>query len=142
MHAFVWRKNTFVENAKQNLSPQSVVAIVFSETFSALYPRRYRLRQRAPKFSMCGNEVYADGFAILHTRVGIICIIARSRTLQLHFLLRYTTSLAGVANGENFSSIIRANHVDYSRNNDTSNIFAILLMIDSCFAVPVIMKVA
>lgn len=74
------------DNAARSISAICRVAIGFQRnTLRFISVSLSRLRQRVPKFSTCGNEeVYADGFA----RLGIICIIARDRSLQLRFLRR------------------------------------------------------
>lgn len=90
---------------------RSILAICrryrFQPTFSALYPRPCRLRQRAPKFSMCGNvkEVYADGFAILHAARNNLHNCAGPVCCSCVFCSAYSLT----SRSENFISIIRAN---------------------------------
>lgn len=103
-------------------------------TFPAYYVRAaiaYDSGARAKVFHVWKRrEVYAGGFARsfapatnnLHN-----CAAARCNCVFCR-----ATSLASIAS-ENFSSIARTSRGDYSRDNGSSNNFAILLMIAALF---------
>lgn len=84
---YSFKERIRVENAEQNLSLQSVVAIVFSE-HSPHYIRVAIAYDSALQSFPCVAMKFTPTGSRSFTRVGIICIIARSRTLQLRFLLR------------------------------------------------------
>lgn len=136
--------DSFKECRKKNKrgekrATRSILAICrryrFSRHSPALYPRPCRLRQRAPKFSMCGNvkEVYADGFAILHAARNNLHNCAGPVCCSCVFCGAHSLTSRSERRKFHFNHSCKS-YTDYSRDNNTFRIFAILLMIDSRFA--------